>query len=77
MFTNEEFEDPKGVFRIRQSKKNIQQWPKELEEDAQWDEPVSLTFHSVLKKLYTEPAIGASYQISVHFATRFQRRSFL
>ena len=34
---------------------------------------MSLTFLSVLRKLYTEPSIGASYQISVHLATWFQR----
>ena len=42
--------------------------------EAQWAEPVSLTFYSVLRTLYTEPYIDASYQISVHLAKWFQRR---
>jgi hypothetical protein len=35
--------------------------------EAQWANPVSLTYHSALMKLNTEPSIGASHQIWVHF----------
>ena len=44
--------------------------------EAQWAEPVSLTFHFVLSNLYRGLSIDASYQVLVHLAKRFQKRRF-
>ena len=38
--------------------------------------PSLLTVRDEMSILYREPAIDASYQVSVHLAKRFQRRRF-
>jgi hypothetical protein len=44
--------------------------------EAQWAEPVSLTFHSEMNNAYRGPSIDTSYQVSVHLVKWFQRRRF-
>ena len=44
--------------------------------EAQWAEPVSLTLHSALRKLNTEPSIDDYYQVSIHMGKWFQRKRF-
>jgi hypothetical protein len=44
--------------------------------EAQLAKPESPTCYFVLRKLYTEHSIGASYQISINLAKWFYRRFF-
>jgi hypothetical protein len=44
--------------------------------EVQWAELVSLTCHFVLGKVYTEPSMGASYQISINLGQMVVEKMF-